>query len=392
MNRRNLLKSAAVAAAVSTATAQEGAPAHGKSPLALTDYEPKSMLHVPENLVKHPKFPVIEFHSHITWSDGMGGPETMIWNDTPEAILTVMDRKNVRTMINLTGGYGKGLEETVNGLAKAHPGRYIVFTEPWWAKAAEPGYADFQAREIERAHAAGAKGIKVLKTLGLYLRENVTTGKLVRIDDPRFDPMWETAGALGMPIAIHVSDPEAFFRPIDRFNERYEELNAHPDWSFHGRDFPSNEELQQARLRVMARHPKTQFVCLHVADSENLAAVSEWMDRYPNMSVDIAARIGELGRQPRMSRKFFERYQDRIVFGTDATPKGVDFPQQYLCDELYEIYYRFLETADEYFDYAPAKVPPQGRWRIYGIELPDGILDKVYRRNAERLLSMPHAV
>ena len=388
MNRRNLLRSMAACATVSGGTAQEGARGHSASALALADYEPKSMLRVPETEVKQPKFPVIEFHSHITWSDGMGGKQTVTWNDTPEAILAVMDRKNVRTMINLTGGYGKGLEETVGGLAKAHPGRFIVFTEPWWAKAGEPGYAEFQAGEIERAHAAGAKGIKVLKTLGLYLRENVTTGKLVRIDDPRFDPMWEMAGALGMPVAIHVSDPEAFFEPIDRFNERYEELSAHPDWSFHGADFPSNEEMQQARLRVMARHPKTQFVCLHVADSENLAAVSEWMDRHPNMSVDIAARIGELGRQPRMSRRFFDCYQDRIVFGTDATPKGIEFPQQYLCDELYEIYYRFLETADEYFDYAPAKVPPQGRWRIYGIELPDGILEKVYRGNAERLLGL----
>jgi predicted TIM-barrel fold metal-dependent hydrolase len=176
--------------------------------------------------------------------------------------------------------------------------------------------------------------------------------------------------------------------PTDRYNERYEELNAHPDWSFHGKDFPSDRELQEARRRVMKRHPKTRFVCLHVAEAEDLAYVSECLDTHPNMSVDIAARIGELGRQPRAARKFFDRYQDRIVFGTDATPNGADTPQQTFSDPLYEIYYRFLETEDEYFDYAPARVPPQGRWRIYGLGLPDEVLRKVYRDNATRLLKM----
>ena len=130
--------------------------------------------------------------------------------------------------------------------------------------------------------------------------------------------MWEAAAANRMPVAIHTSDPEAFFLPTDRFNERYEELSAHPDWSFHGRDFPSDRELQEARLRVIARHPRTQFVALHVANSENLPYVSECLDRHKNMHVEIGARIGELGRQPGASRKFFEKYQDRILFGTDA--------------------------------------------------------------------------
>jgi predicted TIM-barrel fold metal-dependent hydrolase len=226
----------------------------------------------------------------------------------------------------------------------------------------------------------------VLKTLGLYLRE-AGSQKLVRIDDARFDPMWETAGALKMPIAIHVSDPEAFFLPIDRFNERWEELHAHPDWSFHGSDFPSDRDLQEARRNVMRRHPRTQFVCLHVADAEDLPYVSECMDSHPNMHVDIAARIGELGRQPRMARKFFDRYQDRILFGTDASG-GTSFPQQTFGDALYEIYYRFLETEDEYFDYAPAPVPPQGRWRIYGLGLPEQVLRKVYWENASRLIGL----
>lgn len=138
----------------------------------------------------------------------------------------------------------------------------------------------------------------------------------------------------------------------------------------------------------MRRHPKTQFVCLHVADAEDLPYVAECLDSHPNMHVDIAARIGELGRQPRVARKFIERYQDRVLFGTDASPKGYQTPQQLFGGELYEIYYRFLETEDEYFNYSGARVPPQGRWRIYGLGLPDQVLRKVYSANAARLLGL----
>jgi hypothetical protein len=195
-----------------------------------------------------------------------------------------------------------------------------------------------------------------------------------------------------MPVWIHISDPEAFFLPTDRFNERYEELSNHPDWSFHGKDFPSNAALMEARNRVFARHPKTKFLVLHVGnDAENLGFVAENLDRFPNTSVELGARVGELGRQPRASRQFFDKYQDRILFGTDAVPPpfGNETPQQVFGDELYEIYYRFLETEDEYFDYAPAPVPPQGRWRIYGIGLPEPILKKVYEANAVRFLGLP---
>jgi predicted TIM-barrel fold metal-dependent hydrolase len=285
-------------------------------------------------------------------------------------------------------GLRDNLREAVSKLVTAHPGRFVAFTEPAWSKTAASDYPKVQADLIEDAHRSGAKGLKVLKTLGLYLRENVTTGKLVRLDDPRFDPMWETAGSLNMPIAIHTSDPEAFFLPVDRFNERWEELHAHPDWSFYGKDFPSNRDLQEARRNVMRKHPRTQFVCLHVADAEDLPYVSECLDSHANMHVEIAARIGELGRQPRASRKFIEKYQDRVLFGTDAIPKGFQTPQQIFNDELYEIYYRFLETEDEYFDYAPAPVPPQGRWRIYGLGLPDQVLRKVYSGNAAKLLGV----
>jgi predicted TIM-barrel fold metal-dependent hydrolase len=359
--------------------------------LALADYEPKSMLQVHETRVERARFPAIDIHTHITVSakseNGVELSPDRKYLGTPDELLAVMDRKNLHTMVNLTGGYDAGLVEVIGKYDKAHPRRFITFTEPCYSRFLEPDYPRVQAQEIESAHRAGAKGLKILKTLGLYLRENITSGKLVKIDDPRFDPMWDACGQLNMPVAIHISDPVAFFTPTDRYNERYEELNNHPDWSFYDHDFPSNAELIEARNRMFARHPKTQFIALHVGNfSENLANVSENLDRFPNMSVDIAARIGELGRQPRTSRKFFDKYQDRILFGTDATPHGDEFPQQVFNDRLYEIYFRFLETADEYFDYAPAKVPPQGRWQIYGIELPEPILHKVYNQNAARLL------
>jgi predicted TIM-barrel fold metal-dependent hydrolase len=379
------------AAAIGTlASAQDDAPAKPK-PLDLSEYQPRSMLHVKETHVVRARYPVIDIHTHLSFSkeskNGVSLAAERNFLGTPEYLLAVMDRHNLRALTNLTGGFGPGLVEAVQKYDRSYPGRFYTFTEPWYSRLLEADYPKFQGQAIADAHAAGAKGLKILKTLGLFLRENITTGSLVKIDDPRFDPMWDACGQLAMPVAIHVSDPLAFFTPTDRFNERYEELNNHPDWSFHDHDFPGNAQLLEARNRVFARHPKTQFIALHVGNfAEDLENVGENLDRYPNMFVDIAARIGELGRQPRTARRFFEKYQDRILFGTDAVPYGEETPQQIFGDKLYEIYFRFLETEDEYFDYAPAKTPPQGRWEIYGIGLPDEILRKVYNGNAARLL------
>ena len=365
-------------------------PGAGK-PLDLSDFEPESMLEGPCTHIERARYPVIDVHAHMTFSkeivNGVHLAAEREYLTTAEEMIPLMDRKNIRMVNNLTGGFGGGLEEAIDGFDRAYPGRFCTFTEPDYGRFQEPDYPEQQAQAMTQAKQAGAKGLKILKTLGLYLREETTKGALVKIDDARFDPMWEACAALDMPVAIHVSDPVAFFRPTDRFNERYEELNHHPDWSFHGADFPSNAELLDARDRVFARHPRTQFIALHVGNfAENLGHVAASLDRFQNMSVDIAARIGELGRQPRAARAFFEKYQDRILFGTDAIPHGDNYPQQFFCDALYEIYYRFLETDDEYFDYAPAKIPPQGRWRISGLGLPDAILKKIYYENAERLL------
>jgi predicted TIM-barrel fold metal-dependent hydrolase len=398
LSRRDWLGTVGITAAAGVfrnATAQQNAMSKPNT-LDISEYQPKSMLHVKETKVARSRYPVIDVHTHLSWTKkaqngvSLTGERNFIW--PADRLLPVMDRQNLRSMVNLTGGWSDGLKESIAKYDQAHPGRFYTFTEPSYDRFLEQGYPKLQADAIGQAKHDGARGLKILKTLGLYLREGLAKGgKLVAVDDPRFDPMWDACGQLNLPVGIHVSDPVAFFTPTDRFNERFEELNNHPDWSFYGRDFPSNAELIEARNRVLARHPKTHFIGLHVGNfAENLDNVSEALDQFPNFSVDIAARIGELGRQPRRARQFFDRYQDRILFGTDAVPDGHQTPQQIFTDELYEIYYRFLETEDEYFDYAPVPVPPQGRWRISGLNLPDGILRKVYYENAERILHLRH--
>ncbi|MBI2680317.1 MAG: amidohydrolase family protein [Candidatus Solibacter usitatus] len=354
--------------------------------ITLPEFQPKSTLRVAEHPVDRAKFPVIDVHTHLFSLGRKVDPASADSAELLRQIAAWMDHCNLRTLINLTGG----TSETIPAILKAFTpfgGKFKTAAEPTWARANDPGYAKWQADELGVCKRQGAIGLKILKTLGLVLRD--TGGHLIKVDDPRFDPMWEAAGSLGLPVLIHTSDPAAFFQPIDRFNERWEELGNHPDWSFYGKDYPTRRELHEARNRVIARHPKTTFVGLHVANNpEDLGQVSEWLDRWPNLHVEIGARLGELGRQPRTSRKFFDRYQDRILFGTDATPRGESFPQQDLKPAMFRCYFRYLETEDEYFDYSPAAVPPQGRWRIYGIGLPDSILRKVYHDNAARLFAL----
>jgi len=368
MNRRTFLQAAAA------------------GPVALPEFHPKSMLHVPEHPVARAKFPAIDLHTHLFGAGRKAAPDSSEAHAELDQVAKYMDECNLQTLLNLTGGNSQTLP-AIRKTMSDFGTKFLTAAEPAYSRASEPGYAQWQVDELKKCKQDGAVALKVLKTLGLYLREK---GKLVAIDDPRFDPMWDAAGSLDLPVLIHTGDPGAFFTPIDRFNERYEELQNHPDWSFYGRDFPQRSELHEARNRVAARHSKTKFVYLHVGnDAEDIAAVSGWLDRYPNVQVEIGARLGELGRQPRTSRKFFERHQDRIMFGTDATwNAGKEYPQQDLKPAMYRAYFRFLETEDEYFDYAPSEVPPQGRWRIYGIALPDGILKKVYHNNAARLLGL----
>jgi len=254
--------------------------------------------------------------------------------------------------------------------------RFIVFYVPYYSGIDEPDFGIKEVKKLEEAVKMGARGVKIHKILGLYLRDK--SGAFVPVDDSRFDPIWAKCGELGIPVMIHVSDPKAFFTPVDRFNERYDELGAHPDWAFHGEEFFSKDELMAQRNRVFAKHPGTIFIGAHVGTlPEELHQVGMWLETYPNFYVDISARIAELGRQPYTARRFMIKYQDRVLFGIDSAPNV----------ELYRIYYRFLETDDEYFGYS-AGLFNQGRWKIYGLHLPDEVLEKIYNKDALKIFGM----
>lgn len=333
--------------------------------LLLRDFHPKSMLHARVSPIERAKFPVIDVHNHV--NDAMGIDE----HTPPEKVIQVMNAANVRTVVILTGQWGEKLQHVVDEMVKPHPGRFMVFTQIDYSKIDDP---KGMVADLDDAVRRGARGLKVLKDLGLQDRDK--SGKLIPVDDPRLDPVWEECGRLGIPVAIHVTDPEAFFHPINGENERYEELIEHPDWSFYDHGFPSKEEVMAQRDHMFAKHPHTTFISLHVANwPEKLDYVSQLLDRLPNVMTEFGAREAELGRQPRRAREFFLKYQDRILFGTDSPPSL----------EMYHNYFRWLETDDEYFDYYG--YPGQGRWKIYGMKLPDPVLQKVYHRNAERIFA-----
>jgi uncharacterized protein len=346
--------------------------AEQKKTLLLKDYDPQSMLHVPAHNVDRAKFYVIDVHNHI--NDALRIDDHM----PPSRVVQIMDNTNVRTVVILTGMWGDKLQQVVDEMVKPYPGRFIVFTQIDWSKIDDPNFSQEMVNQLDDAVARGARGLKILKDLGLGVRDK--TGKLVSPDDPRLDPIFDECARLGIPVSIHTGDPEAFFHPIDAHNERYEELMEHPDWSFYGSDFPSLEQVLEARNRMFARHPTTAFVSLHMGWPENLPWVARMLDQHPNVMVEFGAREAELGRQPHQSREFFLKYQDRIMFGTD---NGMD-------EGLYRNIFRWLETSDEYFDYWGS--PGQGRWQIYGMALPDSVLEKIYHRNAEHMFAGFRAV
>src|SRR5438477_6575116 len=340
--------------------------AEQKKMLLLKDFHPVSMLHAPAHQIDRAKFYVIDVHNHTNDAAGIGDVLP------PQRVIEIMDKTNVKTLVILTGMWGDKLQKVIDTMVKPYPGRFIVFTQIDWSKIDDPNFSQEMVAQLDDAVSRGARGLKVLKDLGLGVKDK--TGKLITVDDPRLDPIWEECGRLGIPVSIHVTDPEAFFHPIDNTNERYEELIEHPDWSFYGPQFPSKISILQARDRAIARHPRTTFVALHMANwPENLDYVAAELDKHPNMMVEFGARQAELGRQPRRAREFFIKYQDRIMFGTD---NGMD-------EAMYRNHFRWLETGDEYFDYWG--YPAQGRWKIYGMELPDPVLEKMYHLNAERV-------
>jgi predicted TIM-barrel fold metal-dependent hydrolase len=358
------------------------AAAAGESPagaLPLDAFRPRSMLRVEEHPLARAKFPVVDVHVH---------PRIRL-RHSPELLdgfVGLMDAQNIAVCVSLDGGMGDAFDEHRKFLWTKYRERFAIFANIDWrgqGKDDDPATWDCQRPDFARRMAAnlaelkrqGASGLKVFKNLGLVYRN--PDGTLVRVDDPRWDGIWRACGELGLPVLIHTADPKAFFLPIDETNERWEELKRHPDWSFHGPDYPSYDELVAQFLRVVERHPGTTFIGAHVASSaEDLGSVSGWLDKYPNLHVDIAARIAELGRQPYTARAFFEKYAGRILFATDG-PRVA---------ERLGYHWRFLETRDEYFPYAENAFPPQGFWRIYGVGLPDDVLRQVYYENAERLI------
>jgi len=325
------------------------------------------MLHAPVHNVYRARFPVIDVHNHVNDARAADGERI-----PPARVVEMMDHCNVQKIVILTGMWGDKLQSVIDEMVKPYPERFIVFTQLDWSNLDAPSFSDQMVKRIDDAVARGARGLKITKELGLEVRYK--SGKLLTVDDPRLDPIWAECGRLGIPVAIHVTDPEAFFQPLDATNERYEELIENPTWHFYGAKFPSKESVIEARDRMFAKHPDTTFISLHFGNwPEDLDYVSDMLNRNPNAVVEFGARQAELGRQPRRARRFFLEYQDRILFGTDAR----------ISEEMYRNHFRWLETADEYFDYWGA--PGQGRWKIYGLKLPDEVLEKVYHRNAERI-------
>ena len=327
--------------------------------LWLRDFKPRTALVTEDHTPQRARFPVIEIHNHLCHPS----------LDTP-TLVALMDELNIHCMVDLDGGWGDQLKEHLERFKHPYPDRFCVFVWVDWAQVDEPRIGEKWAARLADAVRAGAQGLKVFKRLGLGYRDS--SGALVMPDDPRLDPVWAAAGELGIPVLIHSADPVAFFWPLDETNERWEELQAHPDWHFYGDEYPSFIELIESQLRAVERHPGTTFISAHVLSyAEHLRYVAQALDHYPNLYVDISARIGELGRQPYTARWFLTEYADRVLFGTDITPNAT----------TYRIYFRCLETADEYFDYGSN----QGRYRIYGLHLPDEVLTQIYYGNACRI-------
>lgn len=341
--------------------------------MQLKDYRPRPALVARASEVKKPKYPVIDAHNHLAPPFGGG------WDQRPvPELLDVLDEAGIEMYVDLDGGWGESiLESHLDYFKAAAPDRFRVFGGVDWSQWAAKGnrFPEWAAGRLRQQAARGAEGLKIWKPFGLKVTDD--QGNLAAVDDTRLDPIWATAGELGLPVLAHVADPVAFFQPLDQFNERWEELQAHPDWHFPSPPYPSFLSIVNGFANLVSRHPQTTFIGAHVGCyAENLAWVGDLMDRCPNFNVDIGARIPELGRQPYAARRFFIEHADQILFGTDM---GADV-------EMYRIHYRFLETDDEYFSYDQDDPPGAGRWQIYGLFLPDEVLEKVYNGNARRLL------
>jgi len=332
---------------------------------SILDYRPRSTLVVPEHPVPKAKFPAIDFHGHprgnlVSTAEGL------------EQLGDQLDTINVRVMVVANSVSGDDLERTLAAIA-ASPrmkDRVRVFTGIDFRDVG-PGWAERAVAQLEAAAATGAAGIgEIGKGLGLITRK--ADGSRLHIDDPALDPIWQAAARLGLPVFIHTADPQEFWQPIDYSNERWLELALFPRRRYPPDQFPTFEELMTERDNMIRRNPRTTFVLAHMGwHANDLARLARMMDEMPNILVEVGAVLYDIGRQPRTSHDFFIKYQDRILFGKDS-----------FQPEEYPYYWRVFETRDEYFDYYRGY---HAFWKLYGIDLPDNVLRKVYYQNALRI-------
>lgn len=345
--------------------------------LPLSSWSPRSQLALPVTTVWRPRVGAIDVHNHLgRWLSDDGD---WIIRDVA-GLLATMDECGIDTIVNLDGLWGEEVTANVERYDAAHPGRFLTFCQLDWALLGAADGVSQLIASLDDSSDRGAKGVKVWKDLGLTVRDAST--EIVMPDDRRVIDVLTHAGALGLPVLIHTADPKAFFEPLDAHNERLDELLESPDWWFGDRSIhPGFDELLDAHAALVEACPSTQFIGAHVGcAAEDLDRVERLLAACSNYSIDIGGRMAELGRQPRRFAQLVARYPDRVLFGTDVYPVSV---------EQYRLHFRFLETADESFEYAPGSaVPPQGRWAVSAVHLPDDALDAVYRDNARRVLRM----
>jgi predicted TIM-barrel fold metal-dependent hydrolase len=341
-------------------------PAEGRQPDLplpnIREYKPKSTLVVPEHPLPRAKFPVVDIHSHHP---------APISQEMYKQVVTAMDQQNIQVIVNLSGGWGDRLRQGLDAIKNSpYPDRMVLFANIDFTGVG-PGFGERAAKQLEADIKAGAKGLKIFKNLGLHVHKN--DGTRLKVDDPELDPVWETCTRLNVPVLIHIADPHMFFEPLDYANERWLELALYPGRRYQDRSkFPSFEELIAERDHMFARHPNTRFILAHFGwHANDLARLSGLMDRLPNIYPEVAAVLYDLGRQPRMAHDFFIKYQDRLLFGKDS----------FQPDE-YPYYWRTFETADEYFDYYRDY---HAYWKLYGLQLPDTVLRKLYYENALKI-------
>jgi predicted TIM-barrel fold metal-dependent hydrolase len=336
---------------------------------------PKALMKLPRTAITRSKFPAIDFHLH---GRGLRTAEDY------KKMVQLMDRTGLGVLCNMDGGFGKQFDDAMK-TGEPFKDRIIHFARVDFNGINDPGWSAKTAAELERCFRAGAAGLKINKVLGLDLKNR--DGSYIQSDDPRFDAVWEACARNNKPVMIHTSDSYGRFLPIGPENERYEAglWRGNTEGNYYKTGHVSHEVIEKARENMHARHPKTRFVNAHVAMLYyDMDKVTAFLDKYPNADVEISAAVQDLGRAPIYIRKFFLKYQDRILFGSDGNPdRGID--------EFWVPHWRFLETLDEHFDHpaqirSPTGAPLHGRWRISGIGLPDDVLRKVYYGNALRYL------